>query len=69
MRTEISAEYYHGLRCKSILSHQYPDSIPGIPINQIVRFEKPVHGILRRLGLLEKIKIPSNGTHMDLFFK
>ena len=55
------------LRCKSILSHQYPDSIPGIPINQIVRFEKPVHGILRRLGLLEKIKIPSNGTHMDLF--
>jgi ADP-heptose:LPS heptosyltransferase len=55
------------LRCKSILSHQYPDSIPGIPNKKIVRFEKPVHGILRRLGLLEEIQIPSNGTHMDLF--
>jgi ADP-heptose:LPS heptosyltransferase len=55
------------LRCKSILSHQYPDMIPGIPINQIVLFEKPLHAILRRLALVEKIQIPSNGTHMDLF--
>jgi ADP-heptose:LPS heptosyltransferase len=55
------------LRCKSIFSHQYPDSIPGIPMNQIVRFEKPVHAILRRIALLKEIRIPSNGTHMDLF--
>ena len=39
------------LRCSSIWSHQYPKSIPGIPMNKIVRFQKPVHAILRRLAL------------------
>ena len=55
------------LRCSSIWSHQQITNLPGVPSNQIVRFEKPVHGILRRLAMLEKIKIPSNGTHMDIF--
>ncbi len=52
------------LRCPSIWSHQ---NLPGVSSNQIVRFEKPVHGILRRMAMLEKIQIPSNGTHMDIF--
>ena len=55
------------LRCSSIWSHQQITNLPGIPSSQIVRFEKPVHGILRRIAMLEKIQIPSNGTHMDIF--
>ncbi len=55
------------LRCSSVWSHQQPDNLPGVPLNQIVRFEKPVHGILRRMSILEKIQIPSNGPHMDIF--
>ena len=64
------------LRCSSIWSCQSPERdkdgniiacIPGIPLNKIVQFEKPVHGIRRRLALLKEIQIPSDGTHMDLF--
>ena len=55
------------LRCPSIWSHQQITNLPGVPSSQIVRFEKPVHGILRRIAMLEKIQIPSNGTHMDIF--
>jgi ADP-heptose:LPS heptosyltransferase len=52
------------LRCPSIWAHQ---NLPGVPSDQIVRFEKPVHGILRRMAMSEKVQIPSNGTHMDIF--
>ncbi|MDP6425999.1 MAG: glycosyltransferase family 9 protein [Dehalococcoidia bacterium] len=55
------------LRCPSIWSHQQTNNLPGVPTNQIVRFEKPVHGILRRMAMLGRIQIPSNGTHMDIF--
>jgi|TARA_B100000959_G_scaffold247908_1_gene274479 ADP-heptose:LPS heptosyltransferase len=65
------------VRCSSIWSHQQvtyippgcdaAPQLPGVPSNQIVRFEKPVHGILRRMAMLEKIQIASNGTHMDIF--
>ena len=54
------------LRTSSILSHQYPDTIKGIQSKDIVRIDKPTHGILRRLIMIEKIQIPSNGTHMDI---
>jgi len=66
------------LRCSSIWSHQYPEydkdgnltaSLPGIPLDKIVRFEKPVHGILRRQALLKAINIPPDGTDMDIFLK
>ncbi len=55
------------LRCSSIWSHQYPDNLPGVSPNQIIRIEKPLHGILRRMAMLKKIQIPSNGAHMDIF--
>ena len=66
------------LRCSSIWSHQYPEHdkdgnliacLPGIPLDKIVRFEKPVHGILRRIAMVEKIHVPSDGTHMNIFLK
>ncbi len=64
------------LRTSSIWSHQYPEydkhgnliaSLPGIPLNRIVQFEKPVHAILRRLALLKVLHVPSDGTQMDIF--
>ena len=55
------------LRCSSIWTHQQPDCLPNVPSKQIIRFEKPAHGILRRMRMLEKIQIPSDGTHMDIF--
>ncbi len=55
------------LRCSSIWAHQQITNLPGVPLNQIVRFEKPVHGILRRMAMLGKIQIPSHDTHMDIF--
>ena len=55
------------LRSPSIWSNQYFDKFFGISKNKIVQFDKPVHGILRRMAMLEKIRIPSNGTHMDVF--
>ena len=66
------------LRCSSIWSHQYPEHdkdgnliacLPGIPLDKIVRIEKPVHAILRRLALLKVINVPADGTHMDIFLK
>jgi ADP-heptose:LPS heptosyltransferase len=51
------------LRSKSILSHQI-----GISKIKIIKFKKPVHGILRRLALIKKLHIPANGTHMEIFF-
>ena len=57
------------LRSSSIWSHQYPDIIPGLSKKQIVPIDKPVHGILRRIAMVEKIHIPSAGTHMDIFLK
>ena len=52
------------LRFKSIWSHQ---SFPGIPANRVVKFKNTVHAILRRIAILKKIQIPSDGTHMDIF--
>ena len=52
------------LRCTSIWSHQ---KLPGVPANRVVQFEKPVHAILRRAAILQKIQIPPDGTHMDIF--
>jgi len=66
------------LRCSSIWSHQYPECdkdgnliacLPGIPLDKIVRFEKPVHGILRRIAMLEKLKVQADGTHMNIFLE
>ena len=67
------------LRCSSIWSHQYAPErdedgnviggLPGIQLDKIIQFEKPVHAILRRLALLKEIKVPSDGTHMDIFLK
>ena len=68
------------VRSKSILSHQSThghlpirDQPPtrkllGELKNKIIKFKKPVHGILRRLALVEKLHIPADGTHMEIFF-
>ena len=55
------------LRCTFIWSHQYPNAIPGISENQIIRIDKPTHGIHRRIEMLKKIQVPLNGTNMDIF--
>jgi ADP-heptose:LPS heptosyltransferase len=55
------------IRTSSIWSHQYPDIIPGVSENQIIHPDKPIHGILRRIAMLEKIHIYSDGTHMDIY--
>jgi len=55
------------LQCKSIWSHQSTNILPGLSENQIIQIDKPVHGILRRIAMLEKIKAPEDGTHMDIF--
>ena len=55
------------LRTSSIWSHQYPDSIPGVSESKIIHPKKPMHGINRRKAMLEKIHIPSDGTHMDIY--
>jgi ADP-heptose:LPS heptosyltransferase len=57
------------LRCKSIWSHQSTNTLPSLSENQIIQINKPVHGILRRIAMLEKIKAPEDGTHMDIFLK
>ena len=54
------------LRTSSILSHQNITILPGLSKNQIVSIDKPVHGILRRIAMVEKIHVPSDGTHMDI---
>ena len=55
------------LRTSSILSHQNTTILAGLSKNQIVSIDKPVHGILRRIAMVEKIHVPSDGTHMDIF--
>ena len=55
------------LQCKSIWSHQSTNILPGLSENQIIQIDQPVHGILRRIAMLEKIKAPEDGTHMDIF--
>ncbi len=55
------------LRYSYVWSHQYPDIIPGISEKQIIYIDKPMHGILRRMEMLKKIQVPSNGTSMDIF--
>ena len=56
------------LRTSSVWSHQNINILPGLSKNQIVSIDKPVHGILRRITMIEKIHVPSDGTHMDIFF-
>ena len=55
------------LRTSSIWSHQNTTILPGLSENQIVLIDKPVHGILRRIVMVEKIHVPSDGTHMDIY--
>ena len=55
------------LRTSSVWSHQNINILPGLSKNQIVSIDKPVHGILRRIAMVEKIHVPSDGTHMDIF--
>ena len=54
------------LRTSSISSHQSTTILPGLSKNNILSIDKPVHGILRRIAMVEKIHIPSDGTHMDI---
>jgi len=54
------------LRTSSVWSHQNITILPGLSKNQIVSIDKPVHGILRRIAMVEKIHVPSDGTHMDI---
>ncbi|HIA32692.1 MAG TPA: hypothetical protein EYN83_05590, partial [Nitrospinaceae bacterium] len=55
------------LRTSSVWSHQNINILPGLSKNQIVSIDKPVHGILRRIAMIVKIHVPSDGTHMDIF--
>ena len=67
------------LRSSSIFSHQYDPALdengnvkgglPGIQLDKIIHFNKPVHAIYRRLAILKEINVPSDGTHMDIFLK
>ena len=57
------------LRNNNILSHQDTTILPGISENQIIQIDKPVHGIRRRLAIIEKLDIPLDGTHMEVFIK
>jgi len=55
------------LRTSFIWSHQNTNILPGLSEKQIIQINKPVHGILRRIAMLEKIQVPADGTHMDIF--
>ena len=55
------------LRTSFVWSHQNTTILPSLSENQIIQINKPVHGILRRIAMLEKIKVPEDGTHMDIF--
>ncbi len=55
------------LRTSFVWSHQNTNILPSLSENQIIQINKPVHGILRRIAMLEKIKVPEDGTHMDIF--
>jgi ADP-heptose:LPS heptosyltransferase len=55
------------IRTSSILSHQNTNILPGLSERQVLQIDKPVHGIIRRIAMIEKIDIPSDGTHMEIF--
>jgi len=55
------------LRTSFVWSHQNINILPSLSENQIIQINKPVHGILRRIAMLKKIKVPEDGTHMDIF--
>ena len=52
------------LRTSFVWSHQI---FPDLSENQIIQINKPVHGILRRIAMLEKLKVQADGTHMNIF--
>ena len=55
------------LRTSFVWSHQNTNILPGLSENQIIQIDKPVHGILRRIAMLEKLKVQADGTHMNIF--
>jgi len=55
------------LRTSFVWSHQNTNILPGLSENQIIQINKPVHGILRRIAMLEKLKVQADGTHMNSF--
>ena len=57
------------LRTSFIWSHQNTNILPGLSENQIIQINKPVHGILRRIAMLEKLKVQADGTHMNIFLE
>ena len=57
------------LRTSFIWSHQTTKILPGLSENQIIQINKPVHGILRRIAMLEKLKVQADGTHMNIFLE
>ena len=57
------------LRTSFVWSHQNTNILPGLSENQIIQINKPVHGILRRIAMLEKLKVQADGTHMNIFLE
>ena len=57
------------LRTSFVWSHQNTNILPGLSENQIIQINKPVHGILRRIAMLEKLKVQADGTHMNIFIE
>lgn len=55
------------LRTSSVWSLQNITILPGLSKNKILSIDNPVHGIIRRIAMVEKIHVPSDGTHMDIF--
>jgi len=52
------------LRYARILAHQ---NLPGLLDEQILKFSQTTHPILRRMALLEKTGVESDGVQMDIF--
>ncbi len=52
------------VRTSTVWGHQV---FPWIPEEYLLDFKEPVHGIQRRLTLIEKIGAKSDGPHMDIF--
>ncbi|SVD80257.1 uncharacterized protein METZ01_LOCUS433111 [marine metagenome] len=57
------------MRTNDILAHQNTNILPGISENQIVKIDKPIHGIYRRIAIIENLHIPRDGTHMEIFLE
>ena len=53
------------LRCAEIWAHQ---NLPNILDDQILKFSQPIHPILRRAAILEKLNVKMDGTQMEIFF-